>query len=696
MDTKALRQKILDLAIHGKLVPQDPNDEPASVLLERIKAEKERLIKEGKIKRSKKSAKTSDTPHYPYLLPNGWEWCNLEDIVCELKYGTSEKSLSVGKIAVLRMGNITNVGTIDYSNLVYSSNNEDIKLYSLEKDDLLFNRTNSSEWVGKTAIYKKEQPAIYAGYLIRIRPILIFSDYLNTVMNSSYYRNWCYNVKTDAVNQSNINAQKLSQLMIPIPPLKEQERIVVEVTKWISLIDTIKNSKEDLQTTIKQAKSKILNLAIHGKLVPQDPNDEPAIELLKRINPDFTPCDNGHYSSMIANGYYDYTNTNPRNGYVSGTNHQNPSLIINGGTFAGGLNTIKNDDGAQLVINDGTFTNMSQATVQNHHVAEIKGGTFNTTGSAQYVVDNEGHNGAANDLGQMTISGGTLNGKIYVVGAGASLAVTGGTFSDPSALAYLGDNADITVKLDTDTRLAKTMIVEKGAATIDLNNHRLTADASATIKIKENGDDVVVAVAVKDGAKVMVKNGNIGDSSNKLSYGVYAFGKADVTLNNVGFSEMVIYAYNGAGKLAATDCIFKGWLSGWHHGGTFAGCTFTIGKAWYPAAICYGSTTFTNCKFFKNEVDADVYDDDNKADSDGYYRCCYVVAQCNPSNSIGFTNCKFIDESNTETGSVAIDNHPFHACGWGNGTAANYNVTVDNAVVTSQCSDKTKTSNENK
>ena len=303
MDTKALRQKILDLAIHGKLVPQDPNDEPASVLLERIKAEKERLIKEGKIKRSKKSAKSSDTPHYPYLLPNGWEWCNLEDIVCELKYGTSEKSLSVGKIAVLRMGNITNVGTIDYSNLVYSSNNEDIKLYSLEKDDLLFNRTNSSEWVGKTAIYKKEQPAIYAGYLIRIRPILIFSDYLNTVMNSSYYRNWCYNVKTDAVNQSNINAQKLSQLMIPIPPLKEQERIVVEVAKWISLIDTIKNSKEDLQTTIKQAKSKILNLAIHGKLVPQDPNDEPAIELLKRINPDFTPCDNGHYTFKIPNSW---------------------------------------------------------------------------------------------------------------------------------------------------------------------------------------------------------------------------------------------------------------------------------------------------------------------------------------------------------------------------------------------------------
>ena len=361
MDTKALRQKILDLAIHGKLVPQDPNDEPASVLLERIKAEKERLIKEGKIKRSKKSAKSSDTPHYPYLLPNGWEWCNLEDIVCELKYGTSEKSLSVGKIAVLRMGNITNVGTIDYSNLVYSSNNEDIKLYSLEKDDLLFNRTNSSEWVGKTAIYKKEQPAIYAGYLIRIRPILIFSDYLNTVMNSSYYRNWCYNVKTDAVNQSNINAQKLSQLMIPIPPLKEQERIVVEVAKWISLIDTIKNSKEDLQTTIKQAKSKILNLAIHGKLVPQDPNDEPAIELLKRINPDFTPCDNGHYIQLpegwaickmkqitsITNGK-SQKNVETLNGiypiYGSGgvIGRANQYLCIAGSTIIGRKGTINN------------------------------------------------------------------------------------------------------------------------------------------------------------------------------------------------------------------------------------------------------------------------------------------------------------------------------------------------------------------
>ncbi len=300
MDTKALRQKILDLAIHGKLVPQDPNDEPASVLLERIKAEKERLIKKAK---SSGARSLQRLPIRPIMRTCRLRCRNhgcgrLDDIVCELKYGTSEKSSSVGKIAVLRMGNITNVGTIDYSNLVYSSNDEDIEQYSLEKNDLLFNRTNSSEWVGKTAIYKEEQPAIYAGYLIRIKPLLISPDYLNTVMNSGYYRDWCYDVKTDAVNQSNINAQKLSQLMIPIPPLKEQERIVAEMDKWISLIDIVKNGKGDLLTVIKQAKSKILDLAIHGKLVPQDPNDEPAIELLKRINPDFTPCDNGHYTQL--------------------------------------------------------------------------------------------------------------------------------------------------------------------------------------------------------------------------------------------------------------------------------------------------------------------------------------------------------------------------------------------------------------
>ena len=157
MNTKALRQKILDLAIHGKLVPQDPNDEPASVLLERIRAEKERLIKEGKIKKPKKSKVACDKPHYPFELPKGWEWTTVGEISWDLVYGTSKKSSSNGEIPVLRMGNINRCGKIDWNNLVYTSDKDDITKYSLQTNDLLFNRTNSNEWVGKTAIYKGEK-----------------------------------------------------------------------------------------------------------------------------------------------------------------------------------------------------------------------------------------------------------------------------------------------------------------------------------------------------------------------------------------------------------------------------------------------------------------------------------------------------------------------------------------------------------
>ena len=214
-------------------------------------------------------------------------------------YGTSEKSSRLGKIPVLRMGNINREGGLDWKDLVYSNNEEDIEKFNLLHNDLLFNRTNSSEWVGKTAIYKGERPAIYAGYIIRLRTIFVNADYINFVMNSQYHRNWCNDVKTDAVNQSNINAQKLSVFRVPLPPIEEQNRIVKEIKRWLSLIKVIKSGKENLQESIKQTKSKVLDLAIHGKLVPQDPNEEPAIELLKRINPKAEIItDNGHYQKL--------------------------------------------------------------------------------------------------------------------------------------------------------------------------------------------------------------------------------------------------------------------------------------------------------------------------------------------------------------------------------------------------------------
>ena len=197
------------------------------------------------------------------------------------------------------MGNINRCGKIDWNNLVYTSDKDDITKYSLQTNDLLFNRTNSSEWVGKTAIYKGEKTAIYAGYIVRLRVIILDADYVNFVMNSSYYRGWCNDVKTDAVNQSNINAQKLSHFFIPIPPLNEQKRIVNELSSWLNIIEAINKEKSDLQSTICLAKSKILELAIHGNLVPQDSNDEPASELLKRINPKAEiTCDNPHYGKL--------------------------------------------------------------------------------------------------------------------------------------------------------------------------------------------------------------------------------------------------------------------------------------------------------------------------------------------------------------------------------------------------------------
>ena len=301
IETNALREKVLDLAIRGKLVPQDPNDEPSSVLLERIRAEKQRMVKDGKIKAKDIKNDTiifkgEDNLHYekfadgsikciedeiPFEVPEGWAWARMSSLTQDLPYGTSKKSSSRGKIAVLRMGNLQQ-GEIDYSDLVYSSDKEDIDKYLLTYGDLLFNRTNSSEWVGKTAIYRGEVSAIYAGYLIRIRSFLD-AEYLNSVMNSKYAKEICLLVKTDAVNQSNINATKLGRFLIPVPPLSEQVRISNMVSEALYWNNFIEIKKLELEQYIQQIKSKILDLAIRGKLVPQNPNDEPASVLLERI-----------------------------------------------------------------------------------------------------------------------------------------------------------------------------------------------------------------------------------------------------------------------------------------------------------------------------------------------------------------------------------------------------------------------------
>ena len=306
MDTKKLRQKILDLAIHGKLVPQDPNDEPASVLLERIKAEKERLIKEGKIKRSKKSAKTSDTPHYqqnvPFEVPGNWVWTTVSDISKSILYGVSESAKTKGKYKLLRITDIQN-NRVDWDSVPFTDFDEDkVSPYLLNDGDIVFARTGAT--VGKSYLINGlNHKAIYASYLIRVQTFdFILPQYVKLFFESGYY--WeQIELGSVGIGQPNVNGTILGNLNIPLPPLVEQQRIVEEIKKWFALIDQIEHDKADLQTIIRQTKGKILDLAIRGKLVPQDPSDESASELLKRINPKAEiTCDNGH-SKKLPQGW---------------------------------------------------------------------------------------------------------------------------------------------------------------------------------------------------------------------------------------------------------------------------------------------------------------------------------------------------------------------------------------------------------
>ncbi|RHD69172.1 restriction endonuclease subunit S [Phocaeicola vulgatus] len=306
MDTKALRQKILDLAIHGKLVPQDPNDEPASVLLERIKAEKERLIKEGKIKRSKKSAKSSDTPHYeqmPFEVPDSWEWTTIGNLCSKIGSGSTPKGSNYSSEGVLffRSQNVHNDGIL-LDDIKYISDEVHQSMIGTEvlPNDLLLNITGGS--LGRCAIVPNEiDKGNVSQHVCILRPIIISSNYFHALILSTFFSK---SMKITGSGREGLPKYNLEQMMFPLPPLAEQHRIVTEIERWFFLIDIIESSKEDLQTAIKQAKNKILDLAIHGKLVPQDPNDEPASELLKRINPKAEiTCDNGHYTFDVPSGW---------------------------------------------------------------------------------------------------------------------------------------------------------------------------------------------------------------------------------------------------------------------------------------------------------------------------------------------------------------------------------------------------------
>lgn len=284
MDTKKLRQKILDLAIRGKLVPQDPNDEPASVLLERIRAEKERLIKEGKIKESKKSSKSSDTPHYENV-PNGWCFSTLGEVF----------TLQAGKNITTK--DIKDTATELHPYKCYGGNGVRgfVALYNREGNFPIIGRQGAlcgNINIAKEKFYATEHAVVVERYC---DVDLMWAYYMLTALNLNQY--------ATATAQPGLSVTVINDVCISLPPRKEQERISKEIEHLFALLDQIEQGKVDLQTTIKLTKIKILDLAIHGKLVPQDPTDEPAIELLKRINPGFTPCDNAHDTNQLPDSW---------------------------------------------------------------------------------------------------------------------------------------------------------------------------------------------------------------------------------------------------------------------------------------------------------------------------------------------------------------------------------------------------------
>ena len=300
IDTKALRRKVLDLAIRGKLVPQDPNDEPASVLLERIRQQKQQMVKEGKlrpkdIKNDSVIFVGEDNLHYekfadgsakciedeiPFNLPDGWAWARLGNLSAAIQYGLSNSAEPQGTHRLLRITDIQD-GKVDWDAVPFTTVNAP-EAYLLKTGDIVFARTGAT--VGKSfLIAETPYPSVYASYLIRIRLLGSLSpEYIYQFFDSACYWSQITD-KSVGVGQPNCNGTSLKELFIPLPPISEQLRIVPTAQALLAYVAKIDAEKNSLLSIITATKSKILDLAIHGKLVPQDPNDEPASVLLERI-----------------------------------------------------------------------------------------------------------------------------------------------------------------------------------------------------------------------------------------------------------------------------------------------------------------------------------------------------------------------------------------------------------------------------
>ena len=244
---------------------------------------------------------TSDKPHYenePFEVPSSWVWTTVGEISQSILYGVSESAKSQGTYRLLRITDIQD-NTVNWDTVPFTDyENEKAEAYLLKDGDILFARTGAT--VGKSYLVNSlNEKAIYASYLIRVQTNhYVLPAFVKYFFESGFYWEQVLG-NSVGIGQPNVNGTILSNLELPIPPIMEQKRIVKELGEWLSIIDKIEESKGRIQKVISLAKSKVLDLAIHGKLVPQDPTDEPASELLKRINPKAEiTCDNGHYQKL--------------------------------------------------------------------------------------------------------------------------------------------------------------------------------------------------------------------------------------------------------------------------------------------------------------------------------------------------------------------------------------------------------------
>ncbi|UTD06443.1 restriction endonuclease subunit S [Treponema denticola] len=304
MNTNALRQKILDLAIHGKLVKQNPDDESAAILLEKIRAEKEKKIASGELKRGKNDSYIffgDDNRHYekfadgrvkdiedeiPFAVPEGWAWCRLPNLckipITDGTHQTPTYSDEENGIPFLSSKDVTS-RKIDWSKIKYITKelHEELqKRIQPSRNDILLAKNGTT---GVAALVDTDKIFDIYVTLAVLRPAeVVHPNYLHYVINSPFCKKQ-FNGHLTGIGVPNLHLNDICKTIIPLPPLSEQKRIVTAIETIFAQIDILETNKADLQIAIKQAKSKILDLAIRGKLVPQDPADEPARVMLEKL-----------------------------------------------------------------------------------------------------------------------------------------------------------------------------------------------------------------------------------------------------------------------------------------------------------------------------------------------------------------------------------------------------------------------------